>query len=396
MKALASTRLMSCLFIAGFIAPTAAQSLYDGYYNYLNQGDWPDHAITYYSEDIQGIDHSDDYWFISNIVGTITERGRIRKFPVGSNLTNPVISAVVFVEDTPLLGMGVEEFKELDTYKNPFNNQWYVVCGVGGSTGGIAFFDENLTLVGLVPFAGRSEVGWCAVDAQGRILNGENRTNFLTRYTANWQAIAAGNAPTLTPESQINLLDESGLPLTMIHFQGGEFTPEGDKLYIVTGYSDDTNDVHGIHVFDARNSSGPFQRLRRSTISPSLFQYQFNPSGSLTGEEPEGLTFWDLNDGRAPGISGELHVLVLDNNIFDHQFWLKHYTRRIYVDASYAGNDDIGDPGRPKKTVSAGAALAFPDMELHIAPGSYAGAVTLTNRLRLVKQPGPGVVRIGQ
>jgi hypothetical protein len=59
------------------------------------------------------------------------------------------------------------------------------------------------------------------------------------------------------------------------------------------------------------------------------------PAGSATSfdhsttvrEEPEGLTFWDLDaDGRAPGLRGQLHVVLLDNDLVTaDDVYVKHY-----------------------------------------------------------------------
>ena len=52
--------------LSGYPAGAIAQNNYDGYYNYI--GTWPDQVDTYYAEDVQGLAHSDDKWFITNQV----------------------------------------------------------------------------------------------------------------------------------------------------------------------------------------------------------------------------------------------------------------------------------------------------------------------------------------
>lgn len=64
--------------------------------------------------------------------------------------------------------------------------------------------------------------------------------------------------------------------------------------------------------------------------------FDFNPDGSGTalgvanlhftdGEELEGLTLWDLDDGRAPGISGQIHVVLInDGGASNDDWYFKH------------------------------------------------------------------------
>ena len=50
----------------------------------------------------------------------------------------------------------------------------------------------------------------------------------------------------------------------------------------------------------------------------------WDPSASAN-EEIEGLTIWDLDDGRAPSIEGQVHVILLDNDtLFNDDFYFKH------------------------------------------------------------------------
>jgi hypothetical protein len=58
------------------------------------------------------------------------------------------------------------------------------------------------------------------------------------------------------------------------------------------------------------------------------FNYEYSPTNPIVGglnEEPEGLTLWDLDDGRAPNIHGQLHVLLLDNDDSADEVYIKHY-----------------------------------------------------------------------
>jgi hypothetical protein len=103
------------------------------------------------------------------------------------------------------------------------------------------------------------------------------------------------------------------------HMQGGAISPDNKYIYLNSGYYTDDFKHDGINVFNVNTGL----RVARSTQGYGNFNYQFHPNARY--EEPEGLTFWDLNDGRAPGITGTLHIILLDNETKD-DWYFKHYT----------------------------------------------------------------------
>jgi hypothetical protein len=124
----------------------------------------------------------------------------------------------------------------------------------------------------------------------------------------------------------------------MESMQGGVFSPSGDLLYLTSGFWDGHRINDGINVLETRD----WTRLRRSSNGGMPFEYRFK-AGYPYSNEPEGITIWDLDDGKAPGIGGgQLHVLMLDNDLEefgdDDGVYLRHYTESIYVNAAYSGN----------------------------------------------------------
>ena len=81
--------------------------------------------------------------------------------------------------------------------------------------------------------------------------------------------------------------------------QGGTFADD-HRLYISCGYYEHSHPSWGIHLFDLRTQ----RRIVRSTNGSGSFNFEFHPGGS-TDEEPEGLTYWDLDGRRVPGIQGQ-------------------------------------------------------------------------------------------
>ena len=121
--------------------------------------------------------------------------------------------------------------------------------------------------------------------------------------------ISYANQVTFSRAFQI--LDGWGYPIQLHHIQGGAFSPSG-KLYLS---SDDPAYTHWgqIHVMDIYNG-----RVQRS--------YFIERHATWPGpEEMEGLTFWNSN-GSAPGINGQLHLVLLDNDAGDDDWYFKHYS----------------------------------------------------------------------
>lgn len=161
-------------------------------------------------------------------------------------------------------------------------------------------------------------------------------------------------------EESITLVDRwrifetDGSPLSLRlgkYIQGGDFTPSG-YLFLSNGKGNDPFGPEdpedrrvGIHlvnpegriIADSFNPDKVCYYVECTTCpfgvkhecgmrDPSgSFPFQFNPA-AVVAQEPEGLDWWDLEDGAAPGIRGQLHVLLLDNDLIDADgVFFKHY-----------------------------------------------------------------------
>jgi hypothetical protein len=119
------------------------------------------------------------------------------------------------------------------------------------------------------------------------------------------------------------------------------------------------------------------------------FKYEWDP-GCCTYEEPEGITIWDLGDGRAPRITGQLHVLLLDNEVYD-DIYLKHYTHTIHVDGDYGGREE-GTPDKPFNSVSEANSLAWDGAKIKIRAGPYPESLTFSKRMEVIAVDGTVVI----
>jgi hypothetical protein len=147
-------------------------------------------------------------------------------------------------------------------------------------------------------------------------------------------------------------------------------------------------------------------RIMRSTNGSDMFNFGFE-SGLPVYQEAEGLTIWDLDDGRAPGIGGQLHVLLIEKDLGDDDVFLKHYTGTIHVNGApnpWCQNGD-GSPWCPFARVTSASDMAWDGVTIKIngsTSSSYPEELTVSKRvlLQATGRPvtiggGPGVNRTG-
>jgi hypothetical protein len=143
--------------------------------------------------------------------------------------------------------------------------------------------------------------------------------------------------------------------------------------------------------------------MGESSNGSGVFNFEIH-TGRL--EVAEGLTIWDLDDGRAPHIRGQLHVFMFyDDKIGDDNAYLKHYDGTIDVDG-IAGIDDlrtvrertlIKEPTHqflnvPFKTIGFAQSNAWNGAQINMKAGSYPEKLTLSKPVKLVAKGGTVII----
>ena len=395
------TTLFGVILLALMPSVTFAQ-FYEACYHYL--GDYPSQLEAAWTYECQGLTHDATNWFISlnNAGGPgVDPHPQVWKVPVTQNLATltsetPGIPKV-FIGDVPALA-GYNHCGDPDYYE--YLGTGYLLLPVNvGSIKALAIFNaSNLTYVGVAGLAGGTSSAWCAVDRaspEGFVYlpYDFSGSNGVAKHRLVWADLPG--TVTLYPVDTIYVYDENGSQLHLPHNQGGEFTPSGELFYMVTGICDpDEKDPHpdeeGIHVFDTRT----WQRIKHSTRCSGYFNYCYDPYG-IESEEPEGITIWDLDGAGAPGISGQVHVMLLDNDAYDYDdVYIKHYRgyRDVYVNGLYPGPVEDGTPPHPFRTVTAGVYEAWNGAVLHIQSTCYPEALTFTRRMNVIAEGGTVVI----
>lgn len=317
-----------------------------------------------WSEDAQGVAHDDDgHWFFTANEGD-GQPYRLGKYrsdwrEVGGGRDDGHLSDIIGIP-SELAALGYNH------YGDPDHHAGYVFVPFTGS--GIAAIAairaSDLSLVDFVELHDccQASVGWVAINPAERPTGNTPRrvalyssvskpTGFL-RYTLDIDKLedlsVLGDflsGPTRDP-----MMEMDGSPVTdpFQHMQGGTFSPWGD-FYIVNGFPgvSPAEARGGIHLF-RRNDAGSWQLMQNSVqdtpaVGAAIFGYEYDPFATpdALAQEPEGITWWNRSNDPGAPYPGQLHAILLDNDIFDDPIWFKHYQ----VDYWCVVNEDTDGDG---------------------------------------------------
>lgn len=386
------------LALASLVGSTAAQQSFQLSYRFLWES--PSAAEPQWADNAQGLAHNQSHWFVTN------NQGEIWKIPVSADLCcttegDPGVS-VRRIGEIPVTGYS--EFK--DPVCRQSQGIWYLFVPMAGNdlpTAVAVFRADTLAYLGHriyineppLPFGGNPLPSWCAINGEGHLVlpyRFAGLTDGIVEFTINWTALAAPQPQLITTFIRaVHLLREDGISIFFENPQGGEFSEDGRILYTTSGYLDDTEIeqvTEGLHAFDTTT----WMRIAHSTNGYGIFNYHYDPDG-LINQEPQGMTVWDLDNGAAPGVFGQLHVMMINNDGApdSDNIHISHYTNRIWVNAA-AGPGDGTIPA-PYPTVTQAVGLAWDGSEIWAQPGVYDEALAINRRVRLIANG--GTVRIG-
>jgi len=292
-------------------------------------GNYPPNKKPGWSEELQGLAHDGVNWFMA-------QKGRLWKFPVTHDLNRqvngPDPSRGILSVGIPaeLRKQGYDHFGDLDQY----GGFLFVPLEGEAIKPRIAVFRaSNLSFVGSFVLTGQNRAGWCALrhEPGGVHLytsnNVINQVNPIFRYKVDLGRVSASPSAAFRFVNTVELFNGASRLNIKPYLQGGEFSPDGSYLFLTNGSRGVSTQDSGIWVFRA----DPMQFVTKSTALPNSgsFFYEFHPGHPVLTkwQEPEGITFWDLDGRQAPGLpGGQLHVILLDNNWPSaDEVFIKHY-----------------------------------------------------------------------
>lgn len=344
-------------------------------FHYL--GTEPADANPCWDEDAQGVTHDDEFWYFTRqhlLVKMSVTRSVARDSAEGST---GIPGALWNYHETHGLGESLDDHvgagqKILRARYDHFGDVDYfagflLIAMTGTATwrdwqddeqrAGMppilaVFRAADLSLVGWEVLTEQRGAGWCAVNPKDGLLYTSDKhikdDSPIKAYYIAWDALRSGADRFLEFEKDVRLQ----LPYALEHMQGGCFGPQR-YLFLTNGYGTDFNvDRGGIHVFDMDDDG---RLVESSSQSGEGLRFQFDPA-LITSEEPEGITWWDLDDSRAPRILGQLHAIMLDNDLLSSDdIYFKHYRVKDVVErASYLTHtvrQDLALPGEGSQVI---------------------------------------------
>ena len=387
------------------------------YPNRLNSVDWfPDDL------EVQGVTNDGANWFFtivnqgSSLFSTTVTEGMLWRIPKGVDLNKDVLGKPgvkrVKATDIPELKSG-GHFHWGDPDHVIHNGIGYILVPIYSIVA--CFRASDLEYINYAKFDNNVSGGWCAVGKDKALYASANSPTEIVRYEVDWdRLVGTKEHDLLSSPKTIALKQPNGSPLYMTDMQGGEFTPSGEMLYLVSGRGECLGNGapwsprDGIHAIRTDTWTQVAQSVKNSEAK-NFFSYDYDPTclsffdcptGSGT-HTPEGLTFWDLEDGGAPGIRGSLHVLVARYTVggtgCDDELIFHHFSTNVFIDKN-AGNGPglLGRRDTPFKTFNE-AINYYPiwnGAHLVLKPGDYpTGGITLNKRMLVTSEGGAATIK---
>ncbi len=295
-------------------------------------GNYPSDKGGEWTSKLQGIANDDEAWFL-------TQLDTIWRVPLDVDFahTKKMPARVTHLKmPEELKKAGYDHFGDPDVFET------YLFVPVEGKSvlaPLIAVFEiqgRDLKYVNYFPLARYQRSGWCAISPDGQLYTSNNiidRDSPIVKYDVYWDLLTTTGRLELAFAGDYELTgipDEFGGNVSK-YIQGGDFSTDGQYLFLsngkVQGLSGTRERTHdkGIWVFS--NDAGKWGNFVTKSAQKGDFRFEYKP---FVGEEPEGLTYWDLqaNSGaytgpRGPGLDGQLHVILLNRGA---SVWIKHYS----------------------------------------------------------------------
>lgn len=406
---------------------------YEG--SYLFQGIYPSgmHNKDWFPDDyeVQGVTNDGENWYFT-LADQDKTHGIMWRIPKEVNLNgdiigNPGVVSVHYDNVDELNSQGLWHWGDPDHME--YEGIDYILVPIYGGVQKVVacFRADNLQFRNYAIFESFIGAGWCAVGVDSNLYVSANDANSIIKYDIDWDNLTDenGSQDFLTGIETYPLTKSNGSTLFLTDLQGGEFSSSGEMLYLVSGRCQCAgngaawSEKDGIHAIET-NTWTQLDQSKKNVEPTNYFSYEYNSGCTWCGfilppvpvgcHTPEGLTFWDLEDGNAQGVTGSLHVLIdfytaiepsLFTNCSEDKLYLYHYSTNVHVDKnSNGGSGLIGIPNNPFLTVSE-AVLYYPiwdGSQLIIKSGNYNDQsgedfpIVIDKRLRINSEGGSAII----
>ena len=261
---------------------------------FADEGFHPFEAEWQFNNDIQGVTTGADHWFFTRTVNYWdgSQEGMITAAPVWANLNYE--PGPQYTAPAHWTAMGYDHYGDLtrrgDLLYVAIEDETHSRCAIGVLRTDIRYY------VGLVPLPGVVRCAWIAYNPKDDLF-----------YTTEWGVNLRRFAITVNDLRATERLPAVTLSTTISNIQGAEFSSLGN-LYVFKGWHESYMLLYGID---------PYNGL-------AYYRTHYYGSGDADQWEAEGLTVWDLTDGRSPYARGHLHLQILDNDTDNDDFSFAH------------------------------------------------------------------------
>ena len=281
--------------------------------SYEPLSNYPDQGDRGWTEELNGVTHDGSAWFFTS---NRDDKPELWRFPQAHDLDGDIDRGNpgegIRWRHLPASLQANEHAGGIHHYQGrifvPLQAQQPRVVAV--------FNSDDLSFLGAAPLEPGKGVGaWCAINALNACLY-ESAFHEVDQPSAPislmvYEHHLQGSASTLTYVGDFPLYREDGSLFYSRGIQGGVFSANG-HFYLVADSRDDHSGVHGFDMISGRRK---------------VFLHIHTERELATGEELEDITIWDQDLGSAPHISGQIHVILLDNDYVanDDDLDFKHF-----------------------------------------------------------------------
>ena len=273
-------------------------------------GNYPNGKETPWSNKCQGVTHDTEHWYI-------TQTLQIWKIPAAADLdfNKKILEAQVLPLPEHLQKSGYNHFGDMDYWEG------YLFISLENKSKKkpptVVLWDAKNFIYcsdAKLPTPGKKDIPWCAIHP----LEG---TLFTSDFKCKGELYEYDFSISKNKKLELNFLrkrilkDQQGLPMRIKRVQGGVFSKKNKLLYL----SSDGNNQGGIYIFETEHY----------TLVEHI-RVPYDP-GFPNIQEVEGITLWDWDtpakDGikRSDKIKGQLHLIILDNDLCNDDIYFKHF-----------------------------------------------------------------------
>jgi len=299
---------------------------------YIFIGDYPSDAENSFSQEIQGMCHNDSFWFI-----TRNDTPQLLKIPLSSDLRTARPFATVpipeFLRQAGYNHMGDPDYAKSFVFV-PLEAKGHFDTTMGAVA---VFRASDLSFVNWDVFYINDDnhAGWVAIDPADGVSLWTSRSDISQTiagifyvYTIDWSQVFRGGGFVFFRDARIvgPYQNRFGTPLRIKGMQGGVFNTTGEILF-VTNSDRCGRDGHGLWALNKNTGA----LVGESSNGYGPFRYTTGGFGNIcdtpfeTEQEEEGLDYFPTTEFITPGISGQLHAILLNNDLSHDNFWMKHY-----------------------------------------------------------------------